>query len=323
IQKPIKHRIDPFDLPEIQFVILFRLTKTLVRNLVNDLMPFLPIQNRKSSLSPEVRVLVALRFYAQVTEAIVTNLAHQWIQFPSDDEIPLIRAQFYEKYHIHGVVGCIDCTHIYIASVPDDPIHREYMYVNRKNEHSINVQLICDASCRIINVNSKFPGSTHDSFIWKNSEIRNYLKDKYEEGTFKSWLLGDKGYPLEPFLMVPFQENEIQPHSKEENYNRIHKKTRSIIERVNGQLKGRFRCLIKHRMLHYRPQFVSLITIACCVLHNMCKQANLADLDLHEELDIEHEIPIPMNVNEEIGRGHISFHRLGQQIRSQIVNQLR
>lgn len=89
-------------------MILFRLTKTLVRNLVNDLMPFLPIQNRKSSLSPEVRVLVALRFYAQgsyqmsvaqdltlavcqksvincvhiVTEAIVTNLAHQWIQFP-------------------------------------------------------------------------------------------------------------------------------------------------------------------------------------------------------------------------------------------------
>ncbi|KAF0732557.1 putative nuclease HARBI1 [Aphis craccivora] len=197
------------------------------------------------------------------------------------------------------------------------------MYVNRKNEHSINVQLICDASCRIINVNSKFPGSTHDSFIWKNSEIRNYLKDKYEEGTFKSWLLGDKGYPLEPFLMVPFQENEIQPHSKEENYNRIHKKTRSIIERVNGQLKGRFRCLIKHRMLHYRPQFVSLITIACCVLHNMCKQANLADLDLHEELDIEYERPIPINVNEEIGRGRNSFHRLGQQIRSQIVNQLR
>ncbi|XP_050064633.1 putative nuclease HARBI1 [Aphis gossypii] len=304
---------------------------------------------RKSSLSPEVRVLVALRFYAQgsyqmsvaqdltlavcqksvsncvhiVTEAIVTNLAHQWIQFPSDDEIPLIRAQFYEKYHIHGVVGCIDCTHIYIASVPDDPIHREYMYVNRKNEHSINVQLICDASCRNKNVNSKFPGSTHDSFIWKNSEIRNYLKDKYEEGTFKSWLLGDKGYPLEPFLMVPFQENEIQPHSKEENYNRIHKKTRSIIERVNGQLKGRFRCLIKHRILHYRPQFVSLITIACCVLHNMCKQANLADLDLHEELDIEYEKPIPINVNEEIGRGRNSFHRLGQQIRSQIVNQLR
>lgn len=76
-------------------------------------------------------------------------------------------------------------------------------------------------------------------------------------------------------------------------------------------------------MLHYRPQFVSLITIACCVLHNMCKQANLADLDLHEELDIEYERPIPINVNEEIGRGRNSFHRLGQQIRSQIVNQLR
>jgi len=89
--------------------------------------------------------------------------------------------------------------------------------------------------------------------------------------------------------MIPFQENEIQPNSREENYNRIHKTTRAIIERVNGQLKGCFRCLIKHHMLHYRPQlFVSLITIACCVHHNMCKQANLADLDLHEELDDEY-----------------------------------
>jgi len=66
-------------------------------------------------------------------------------------------------------------------------------------------------------------------------------------------------------------------------------------------------------LVDYRPQFVSLLTIACCVLH----------LDLHEELDIEYERPIPMNVNEEIGRGLNSFHRPGQQIRSQIVNQLR
>ncbi|KAF0719134.1 putative nuclease HARBI1, partial [Aphis craccivora] len=255
IQKTIKQRIDPFDLPENQFAILFRSNKTLVRNLIIDLKPFLPIKNRKSALSPEVRVLIALRFYAQGSYqmSVTQDLT---LAFPSDEEIPLVRAQFYENFNTHGVVGCIDCTHIYIASVPDDPIHREYMYVNRKKEHSINVQLICDASCRIINVNSKFPGSTHDSFIWKNSEITNYIKNKYEEGTFKSWMLGDKGYPLEPFLMIPFQEKEIQPNSKEENYNKIHKKTRAIIERINGQLKGRFRCLIKHRVLHYRPQFV-------------------------------------------------------------------
>lgn len=97
-----------------------------MRHLISDLIPFFTNKKRKSALSPEIRVLMGLRFYAQgsyqmsvaqnvtlavcqksvsnrvhiVTEAIVTNLAYRWIQFPSDHEIPAIRAQFYEKYHI-------------------------------------------------------------------------------------------------------------------------------------------------------------------------------------------------------------------------------
>lgn len=56
-------------------------------------------------------------------------------------------------------------------------------------------------------------------------------------------------------------------------------------------------------MLHYyNPQFVSLITIACCgVLHNMCRQANLPiyfdDIDVENELDNEGTQDI--NINQE------------------------
>lgn len=51
--------------------------------------------------------------------------------------------------------------------------------------------------------------------------------------------IGDSGYPLEPWLMTPVSENDVQPNSKEESYNRLHKRARSLIERVNGQLKSR------------------------------------------------------------------------------------
>lgn len=73
------------------------------------------------------------------------------------------------------------------------------------------------------------------------------------------------------------------------NYNDRQKSTRSIIERCNGVLKMRFRCLLKHRVLHYSPEKCSKIINACTVLHNMCIINNIplpADEDLNaDEID--------------------------------------
>lgn len=56
----------------------------------------------------------------------------------------------------------------------------------------------------------------------------------------------------------------------DEHYNTAHKKTRTIIEHVNGILKMRFRSCLKHRTLHYHPEIASQIINTCCVLHNLC-----------------------------------------------------
>lgn len=37
----------------------------------------------------------------------------------------------------------------------------------------------------------------------------------------------------------------------------------------------RFRCLLKHRVLHYTPETASKIINACVILHNMCIANNL------------------------------------------------
>lgn len=42
-----------------------------------------------------------------------------------------------------GVIGCIDCTHVAIVAPPvNDEHHPERIYINRKNYHSLNVQLV-------------------------------------------------------------------------------------------------------------------------------------------------------------------------------------
>ena len=70
----------------------------------------------------------------------------------------------------------------------------------------------------------------------------------------------------------------------EARYNEQQMSCRSLIERCNGLLKMRFRCCLKHRVLHYSPVIASKIINTCVVLHNMCITHNIPD-PLPEEGD--------------------------------------
>lgn len=81
------------------------------------------------------------------------------------------------------VLGCIDGTHIALKVAKED----QHVYRNRKGYDSLNVQAICNASNEITQLTVKWPGSTHDSFMWRNCD----LADKFEAGDMpEGWLLG-------------------------------------------------------------------------------------------------------------------------------------
>lgn len=147
---------------------------------------------------------------------------------------------------------------------------------------------------KILNVNAQYAGATHDSFIWRNSLVRNEMEALFERGNFtyinsesylyifiyiyfsftgerNFWLLGDSGYPQEPWLMTPF-ENPL-PGTPESRYNDRHIQTRNCVERCIGVLKGRFLCLSK--VLRYTPEKVGNIVNACSILHNICVSADI------------------------------------------------
>lgn len=84
---------------------------------------------------------------------------------------------------------------------------------------------------------------------------------------------GDSGYALRPWMLTPIQ-NAV-PGSPEDQYNTQQTSTRSLIERCNGILKLRFRCLLKHRVLHYDPTTASKIINSCVILHNLCIHNNI------------------------------------------------
>ncbi|KAJ8929483.1 hypothetical protein NQ314_017815 [Rhamnusium bicolor] len=81
-------------------------------------------------------------------------------------------------------------------------------------------------------------------------------------------------------ICIKALDANAQPGTPEELYNQRQSSTRSIIERCNVVLKLRFRCLLKHRVLHYTPQTSCKIINSCVILHNICIQNGIAPIEL-------------------------------------------
>ncbi|XP_072000217.1 putative nuclease HARBI1 [Engystomops pustulosus] len=211
---------------------------------------------------------------------LLNNLAATYIKFPSnEEEIKKMKDEFYQIAGMPNVISLIDCTHV--ALVP--PAACEDIYRNRKFFRSINVQFTCGPNMMFTDVVAKYPGATHDAFIFENSCLCTLM----EQSRFgDSILLGDNGYKLTQWMMTPYLSPITQ---QEKNFNRAHRKTRSRIERAFGLLKSRFRCLDHSGgALLYAPETVCKIIIACAVLHNICIAQNL-EIDIAS--DLQEQIP--------------------------------
>lgn len=159
-----------------------------------------------------------------------------------------------------------------------------------------------------MNINAQFPGATHDSFIWRQSQAHRTMEEWFNEGDPNTWLLGDSGYPQLPWLMTPVL-NAV-PGSAEHNYNTAHASARNCIERCIGVLKTRFRCLLSERVLRYDPVKAGNITVTCAVLHNMC---------LSRGIPAEENVPYD-NHNEENLPNIINDNNLGRQSRAVLIH---
>ena len=166
------------------------------------------------------------------------------------------------------MLGCIDGTHVPIIA----PSINEDIYVTRKNTHSINIQAICDSELKFIDVVAKWPGSTHDAFMWRMSGINQKISCR-DIPIVNGWFLGDSGYPLRPNLLTPILSPETPSQRR---YNRAFLRTRKTIECAFGLWKSRWRSMDKTGgSLCYSPGRVCRLVVATMVLHNICVQHGL------------------------------------------------
>ncbi|XP_017466344.1 PREDICTED: putative nuclease HARBI1 isoform X2 [Rhagoletis zephyria] len=261
-----------------------------------------------------------------ILEAVICPL---WIKFHmTDAEKKEAKEYFFQKTGFPGVIGCVDGSHIKILAPNKQDQH---LYYNRKGFFSLNVmivrtgqRLLCILKHKkffhrfaiikceygILMLVMRVLGIT---LIWNISQARTILKERYDAGERRCWLLGDAGYPLEPYIMTPYRS--AAEGSPEAIYNNKHAKARNIVERTIGVLKNRFRCLLGARQLHYTPSKATQIANVCAALNNICiefgshitnEDADIAELN-EDNVDNTDDVENSINIE-------------ASQIREQIKN---
>lgn len=317
LRRALTDTSNPYSLSEAVFRQYFRLSRDAVRSLVDDIFVELdgPSHSTVRVIPPHIQVLAALQFYGHgslyniidlallmpmsqasvarcirdVTSAIIKCLGHR-IAFPSSDEqIQQRKSDFRAKTGFPGAIGCVGSTHIAIISPPINSLHNPApLFFNVNAYYSINVQIVCDANYEILHIDTKYAGSVKESAIWQISEVRELMKRRFESGDSGTWLIGDQGYPIEPWLMTPVTgvtENE----SPAARYNLAIRNAHFLTEQCERYLKTVFRCLHVHRCLHLTPRKAGKIMTACTILHNirvLRKELSVVDLDDEDEEQI-------------------------------------
>ncbi|XP_072050892.1 putative nuclease HARBI1 [Amphiura filiformis] len=237
-ERVFRDRLNPFDeYDNVDMYKRYRFTRLGCQHIIDLLQDELqPDTLRNHSIPPSLQVFIALRFYARgkvidssgdkhnvsipTTSRVIRRVTlalcrrvNDYVKFPTTPQaVATAQQDFMNIAGFPRILGAVDCTHVELHGCPWGP--DEYIFVNRKNRHSINVQLICNAHYKITNVVARWPGSTHDSRILRRSRIGM----SFENGDIQQGiLLGDSGYTLRPWMMSRILNPANAP---EEAYNR-------------------------------------------------------------------------------------------------------
>ena len=125
---------------------------------------------RNKAIPPLIKVLISLRFFASgsfqiiitdtfnvdqstVSKAVhsvcnaLVRRSHRFIKFPIAQGIQENKRKLYDFGNSPNIFGLTDGTYVRIIA----PSQHEDQFVNRKDYHSINVQVVVNADSRFIN----------------------------------------------------------------------------------------------------------------------------------------------------------------------------
>jgi len=141
----------------------------------------------------------------EVVHAINDNLKQE-VCWPSRERIRRNQVRFEELCSLPGVVGAIDGVHVAIAKPSASPA--DYFHF-KTGGYNMNCQVVVDTDKRFMDLYIGMPGSMNDSRMLRRSTLHylashgDLMNPAASVDGYSPYLLGDLGYPLLPWLMVP------------------------------------------------------------------------------------------------------------------------
>lgn len=258
----------------------------------------------REAISAAERLAVTLRFYAtgerymslrynwlmgdntiskivrEVSKAIIEVFGRrdEVIKPPTNKEGWLkVAKRFSTRWNFHHTLGAIDGKHIRIKKPPNSGS----LYYNYKGFFSIVMLAVVDGNYKFLWVDVGTNGASSDSQIFNDCELKEMIEEDQlcippaeplpgGELDIPYFFIGDDAFALRSFMMKPYCKRDL---TKEENvFNYRLSRARRIVENAFGILANRFGCLMT--TLTVTPDTATEIVLACCLLHNLLRDAN-------------------------------------------------
>ena len=214
--------------------------------------------------------------YNSVWEVVnaVTDCESLEMEYPSCHDEQRRIAKEFENRSMAGFSNCGGCidgmllctekpTNIECARVQVDS---GKFYCGRKGKYGLNMQAVCDARRRFLDVSLRNPGSASDYLAFITSDLKHNLA---MEGFLaeKLCIYGDNAYVNNAFMAVPFLNTQS---GIKDDYNFFHSQVRINVECSFGILVNRWRILKSPLPANFKIDKVTALVKCLCKLHNFC-----------------------------------------------------
>jgi hypothetical protein len=181
-----------------------------------------------------------------------------------------------------NMMGAIDRTHVSITK--PFSVYYENHFFHKKKVYSVVAQSMVNNQKKFMDVYVGLLQSTNDFCVLKKSKLYQHaihgglfdMATTSQDG-IPPYLLGDKRYPLLPWLMTLHKEDGEVHSILQLLYKRKHKKGRSVVENPFDIFKQTFRELLTKTKLHII--IVPIVFFACCLFHNLLLGRKKVDVE--------------------------------------------
>ena len=212
----------------------------------------------------------------EVSQVLVNHLWNDCVSVHLPDSTEAFKENILDMEELWQFPCCwaaIDGCHIPIKC-PSGGLESCKEFHNFKNFYSIVLMAMVVSKDRFIWGSCGFPGNSHDAIIFKSTNLWDALQNGLLANIFKAvgevsippLIVGDSAFPLQSWLMKPYTNATLGPKQRYFNYRLS--RARMVTEGAYGQLKGRWRVLL--RKIESNKDLVRTVTLACMVLQNIC-----------------------------------------------------